>query len=98
MKLVLLARRRDRGHERDARQRYRDLLATASDEEHRPALKLLPRFGHLSIREAYTAAMAEVSLEHGSSVLRTRLRSLYQTTVSLDMLMERSTGLAEFLY
>ena len=37
---------------------YQHLLATASDREHRAALRLLPRFGCLGLRESYIAAIA----------------------------------------
>jgi hypothetical protein len=49
-------------HQGDERQVYEHLLATATDAEHRAALKLMPmsRFAHLPLREAYIAAMAEV--------------------------------------
>jgi hypothetical protein len=47
-------------HERDARQAFKHLLATVTDAEHRAALRLMPRFEHLSMREAYIAAMAKV--------------------------------------
>jgi hypothetical protein len=42
------------------RRTYERLLATVTNAEHRAALSLLPRFGHLCTREAYIAAMREV--------------------------------------
>jgi hypothetical protein len=46
--------------ERSTRRAYERLLSTATDAEHRTALRLLPLFPHFSIREAYVAAMAVV--------------------------------------
>jgi hypothetical protein len=54
-------RRPDEG---DVKRTYEHLLATATKDEHRAALRLLPRFSHLSMREAYVAAMDKVARRH----------------------------------
>jgi hypothetical protein len=49
-----------RADEADVKRTYEHLLATATKDEHRAALRLLPRFSHLSTWEAYIAAMEKV--------------------------------------
>jgi hypothetical protein len=44
----------------DVKRTYEHLLRTATKDEHRAALKLLPRFRHLSIRQGYIAAIERV--------------------------------------
>jgi hypothetical protein len=44
----------------DVKRTYEYLLRTAAKDEHRAALKLLPRFRHLSMRQAYIAAIERV--------------------------------------
>jgi hypothetical protein len=53
-----------RPDEADVKRTYEHLLATATKDEHRVALRLLPRFRHLSMREAYIAAMEKVARRH----------------------------------
>ena len=48
----------------DVKRTYEHLLRTATKDEHRAALRLLPRFSHLSMREAYIAAMEKVARRH----------------------------------
>jgi hypothetical protein len=53
-----------RPDEADVKSTYEHLLATATKDEHRAALRLLPRFSHFLIREAYIAAMEKVARRH----------------------------------
>jgi hypothetical protein len=49
-----------RPDEADVKRTYEHLLATTTNDEHRVALRLLPRFSHLSMRQAYIAAIERV--------------------------------------
>jgi hypothetical protein len=60
LRIVTRRRRRNGHHQGDERQVFEYLLATATDAEHHAALTLLPRFGHLPLRQSYVAAIETV--------------------------------------